>query len=516
MSAHANSPARTRPVDAGPWSGRAELGLLACCVGAGFATLLDSAVVTYAVPSLGTELAAPTSGVQWFLSIYSLTFGLGLVPGGRLGDALGRRRLFILGLVLFATGALGSAIAPGIWWAVAARALQGSGAGLISAQVLGIIQDRFTGLQRVRALAAYTAAGAAAAVVGPLSAALVLAVVPGGLAWRVVLALNLPFILATLLLTMRFIPDRARLARRPDLDLPAITLVAAFVLLVTVPVVDPGIEGGRLWGIVGVCCVLVVATGLWERSYAARGRTPLFVPALMTSRGFVLGNLIALLWFGGLLAHSTVLTIYLLQGLGWSPLLVAAALIPGALVRVAASSLSSRVYARLGARTLPIALAVQAAGLAALVLVCTTFTQAPFVAAMVAIEIVLSMASAVFEPPMRAITLGFASVAHHGVAAAFLQLTQRLSATFCVALVTGVMLTADLRTVTADGLQHGVLICFGLVLVACVLSFSPALRATAQTHGASPDGAHAIRAARADPGLQQEHPGDTSVRCPAG
>ncbi|GAB3833591.1 MFS transporter [Dactylosporangium cerinum] len=415
----------------------AELGLLACCAGAGFATLLDSVVVTYAVPLLGTGLDAPTSGIQWFLSIYSLTFGLGLVPGGRLGDALGRRVLFIVGLVVFAIGALTSAAAPGIWWAVAARALQGLGAGLISAQVLGIIQDQFHGLRRVRALAAYTGAGAAAAVVGPLGAALVLAVAPGHLAWRAVLALNVPFIAATVALTVRFIPHRPPAPKRVDLDLPAIVLVGAFVALVTVPVIDPGIDGGQLWSIVGGCLALAVATGVWEHRYATRGHTPLFVPQLLTSRGFVVGNLTALLWFGGLLAHSTVLTIYLLQGLGWSPLLVAAALIPGALARVAASSASSRVYARLGARTLPAALMVQAAGTAALAVLSTTLTGAGLVTALITIEIILSVASAVFEPSLRAITLSFAPATHHGVAAAFLQLTQRLSATFCVALVTG-------------------------------------------------------------------------------
>ncbi|GAA2580328.1 MFS transporter [Dactylosporangium fulvum] len=464
--------------------------MLACCAGAGFATLLDSAVVNYAVPHLGTELAAPTSGVQWFLSVYSLTFGLGLVPGGRLGDALGRRVLFVLGLALFAIGALASATAPGIWWAVAARAVQGLGAGLISAQVLGIIQDQFTGLRRVRALAAYSAAGAAAAVVGPLGAGLVLAAAPDYLAWRAVLALNLPFVVATLLLTIRFIPRRTRHAQRVDLDLPAIILVAGFVLLVTVPVIDPGIDGSRLWAVVGACAVLAAATGAWEYRYAARGRTPLFVPALMTSRGFVVGNLIALLWFGGLLAHSTVLTIYLLQGLGWSPLVVAAALIPGALARIAASSVSSRVFGRLGVRTLPVALVTQVAGTAALVAVSTTFTRNAFIAAIIALEIIIGIASAILEPPLRAITLSFAPATHHGVAAAFLQLTQRLSATFCIALVTGVVLTTDLQIVTADGLQHGLLICFGLVVVACVLSFSPALRIAAQSHGTAPDAAN--------------------------
>ncbi|MEV0568819.1 MFS transporter [Dactylosporangium sp. NPDC050588] len=299
--------------------GRSDLGLLACCAGAGFATLLDSVVVTYAVPLLGTTLDAPTSGVQWFLSIYSLTFGLGLVPGGRLGDAHGRRTLFIVGLVVFAAGALAAAAAPGIWWAVAGRAVQGLGAGIVSAQVLGIVQDRFTGLRRVRALAAYSAAGAVAAVIGPLGAALALGVLPDRLAWRAVLALNLPFVAAVIALTIRFLPRRPPAAQRISLDLPAIVLVGAFVVLVTVPVIDPGIDGGRLWTVVGACAGLAVATVAWERRYAARGRTPLFVPELLASRGFVAGNLIALLWFGGLLAHSTVLAVYLLQGLGWSP-----------------------------------------------------------------------------------------------------------------------------------------------------------------------------------------------------
>ncbi|MEU7870335.1 MFS transporter [Dactylosporangium sp. NPDC049140] len=466
--------------------GRTDLGLLACCAGAGFATLLDSVVVTYAVPLLGTTLDAPTSGVQWFLSIYSLTFGLGLVPGGRLGDAHGRRTLFIVGLVVFAAGALAAAAAPAIWWAVAGRAVQGLGAGLISAQVLGIIQDRFTGLRRVRALAAYSAAGAVAAVVGPLGAALALDVLPDHLAWRAVLALNLPFVLAVVLLTVRFVPHRPPAAQRISLDLPAIVLVGAFVVLVTMPVIDPGIDGGRLWTVVGVCVSLAAATVAWERRYAARGRTPLFVPQLLASRGFVAGNLIALLWFGGLLAHSTVLTVYLLQGLGWSPLLVAAALIPGALARVAASSVSSRIYARLGARTLPAALVIQAGGTGVLATVSTTGTGAALVTTIIAVELLIGSASAIFEPPLRAITLSFAPPTHHGVAAAFLQLTQRLSATFCIALVTGVALAGDLRTVTPVGLRHGLLICFGFVLAACLLSFSPALRGTAAAHRALP------------------------------
>ena len=99
---------------------------LLCCLGAGFGTLVDASVITYTVPYLGSELQAETNGVQWFLAAYSLSFGLGLVPGGRLGDVYGRRGLFIVGLAIFVLGAVASGLAPTIWIAVAGRLVQGS------------------------------------------------------------------------------------------------------------------------------------------------------------------------------------------------------------------------------------------------------------------------------------------------------------------------------------------------------------------------------------------------------
>jgi MFS family permease len=109
------------------------------------------------------------------------------VPGGRLGDAFGRRGLFVAGLLVFIVGGFTAAGAADVWWVVAGRVIQGFGAGLISAQVLGVIQDLFAGPRRVRALAAYTSAGAAAALVGPLAAAALLTWLPPEWAWRAVL-----------------------------------------------------------------------------------------------------------------------------------------------------------------------------------------------------------------------------------------------------------------------------------------------------------------------------------------
>ena len=373
---------------------------LACCLGAGFATLLDSVVLSFAVPSMTETLGASTAQVQWLLASYSLTFGLGLVPGGRLGDAFGRRGLFVAGLAVFIVGGCTAAGATGVWWVVAGRVIQGFGAGLISAQVLGVIQDLFAGPRRVRALAAYTSAGAAAALVGPLAAAALLTWLPEEWAWRAVLLLNLPFALATLVLALRHLPAATRHGTRLDLDLPGVVLLGALAVLVTLPVIDPGAHALALVAIAVAVPALVALLVGWERRYSRRGKVPLVAPALVRQPGFLVGNGVALLWFGSVIAHGTVLTLYLIQGTGIPSLAVAQLL----------------------------------------------------------------------EPPLRAVTLGFAPAGFHGVAASFLQLTQRLSATFCVAVASGLLFWGADAAMTPRSFVVSLLFCAVLLALAAALA----------------------------------------------
>ncbi|MBW9120242.1 MFS transporter [Microbacterium trichothecenolyticum] len=123
---------------------------------------------------MSATLGGSTAGVQWLLASFSLTFGLGLIPSGRLGDVYGRRPLFLVGLGIFLVGGVAAVAAPTMAVLVAARFVQGLGAGVISAQVLGAIQDLFTGRSRLSALAAYTAVGGLAGVLGPVLAAALL------------------------------------------------------------------------------------------------------------------------------------------------------------------------------------------------------------------------------------------------------------------------------------------------------------------------------------------------------
>ena len=161
-----------------------------------------------------------------------------------------------------------------VWWVVAGRVIQGFGAGLISAQVLGIIQDLFAGPRRVRALAAYTSAGAAAALVGPLAAATMLTLLPPEWAWRGVLLLNIPFAVATLVLALRYVPAAPRRPRRLDLDVPGVVLLGALAVLVTLPVIDPGAHSVALVAVAVAVPVIVARAGGLGAAVRAPGQGP--------------------------------------------------------------------------------------------------------------------------------------------------------------------------------------------------------------------------------------------------
>jgi len=176
---------------------------LAVLCTAQFVDVLDVNAVLVALPSLGRDLGLRGGGLQWVITAYVIVFGAGLLPAGRLADALGRRRVFAAGMAVFTAASAACAVAPGAGVLVPARALQGLGAALTAPAALALIVDAFpAGRPRERAVAAWTAVaalgGAAGVVLGGLIA--------GTLGWRWVFLINLPVGLATLALTPRVLP----------------------------------------------------------------------------------------------------------------------------------------------------------------------------------------------------------------------------------------------------------------------------------------------------------------------
>ncbi|MGI5240828.1 MFS transporter [Dactylosporangium sp. CA-139066] len=442
--------------------GRSRRVVLLVCLGAGWTTLLDQSILNVNLPAIRAALGAGDGALQWIMAGYSLTFGLALVPAGRLGDMFGRRGLFAGGLALFAAGGIVAAGADRAWLVAAARLVQGVGAGTVNPQIIGLIQDLFRGRERARALGAYAVIGGLSGSVGPPLGGLVLQLAGPDPGWRLVLLANLPFALVTVPLAWRCLPAGRPAGRRADLDAPGLLLLGAATVAVILPLV--GTAGGWRWA--ALAAVAAAGFVAWERRYAARGRTPVLLPALTRSRGYVLGTLVAMCHFGATLALNLVLSLFLQDELGFAPLAAAAMSLPGAVGFAAASAAGAAVLARFGRPGVTVAIAVAAGGVAVDALAVALLPAPWLIAALAAGQLVTGAAGGLVNAPNQALTLEHAPSGAGGLSAGILQLSQRLVASVGIAAATALSLRGPGRA----ALLHGVLLCLALVLAALGLS----------------------------------------------
>ncbi|GDY78885.1 hypothetical protein SAV31267_083700 [Streptomyces avermitilis] len=298
---------------------------------AGVTTLLDQSVLNIAVPALRQSLEAGSTDVQWIVAGYSLTFGLMLVPGGSLGDVHGRKGLFLVGLSVFVLFGVIAATGVRPEMVIAARLMQGAGAGLVNSQVIGTLQDVFTGQDRARALGLYAVTGGLAAALGPALGGTLVAAFGPELGWRLCLLLSTPCGVITLWLAALWLPR----ARRPDgrsrLDWWGLLWVGALTLTLMLPFISTPSSGGEaaLWA--GAAVVLTACFVLGQRLRVRAGRAPLVHPSLARSLPYTLGTAVAMASFGSSLAATLVLTMFLQSGLGLSAPAAALVTLPAAL-----------------------------------------------------------------------------------------------------------------------------------------------------------------------------------------
>ncbi|WSF98959.1 MFS transporter [Nocardia vinacea] len=447
---------------------RARLEVLVC-VCAGFATLLDSSVLGITVPALRAGLRADAGQVQWLLASYSLTFGLALVPAGRLGDVLGRRRLFLAGIAVFAVSAVCAALANGPWPVVAARLCQGAGAGVISSQVLGIIADRYTGVGRAKALAAYGVAAGLAGMVGPITAGAILGAAGPDLGWRLVLLLNVPFALLTLVGGAVLLRRDRTVRGSARFDAVGLVMLAAATLLLLLPMVSSAGRGRAVVCVAGSLAMLAVFWW-WERRYARSGGAPVLLPALAAARGYTLGTAVAMFWFGAIVSLNTVMTLYLVEGLGLGAVQAALVMVGGSVMMALASGFGWRIVTKFGRMTVVCALVLQC-GVVTGYIVAVEVIPRPAVFFVVALLAAASGTAGGFvDAPNRAMTLEYAPNGANGVAAGFLQLAQRLSATVALTGVSGLYLAATGSRIGGAGhaISPALTVCLAMVVLSLV------------------------------------------------
>lgn len=286
-----------------------------------FLIVLDFFIVNVTIPSMQTGLRASASAVEWVVAGYGLTFAVFLISAGRLGDRIGRRRAFSIGLALFVLASASCGLAPDASVLVGARLAQGLAAALISANVLSLLGVLYTGPSRVRAITVYGMVMGVAAAGGQLVGGLLIDANVAGSGWRSVFLINVPVGVAALALALWLIPE-SRAERTKHIDLVGVALVTLGLTALVLPLVQGRQLGWPAWTWVslGAAPILLAALGAHQRWLAGRGGAPLLDPALVGIGSLRTALATQLSFWCGQAAVFLVLALYLQDGRGLDPL----------------------------------------------------------------------------------------------------------------------------------------------------------------------------------------------------
>ncbi|WP_235503394.1 MFS transporter [Aeromicrobium sp. Root495] len=323
--------------------------ILAVTLVVGFMSLLDVTIVNVAIPSIQEGLDSNASTVQWVVSGYALTFGLTLVAGGRLGDAYGRRRLMVVGLVAFVVSSAAVGFAPNAELVVLARLAQGAAAGFLTPQSSGLIQQLFSGAERGRAFGYFGLTVSLASATGPLLGGAIIGVAGEENGWRLLFLVNVPIGLVALVAVALLVPGRDHDAKNERIDVVGAVLLGLSVLCLLYPLVS--VESGARLPLVLLVGVPLFgwAFGAWEHRLRRLGHAPLLdVELLRTLPGYSSGLLIGALYFTGFTGVFLTASVWLQDSRDVSALHAGLLLTPFAAGSAISSPLAGRFVSTVG------------------------------------------------------------------------------------------------------------------------------------------------------------------------
>ena len=322
--------------------------LVLVCI-AQFMVVLDATITNVALPSIQTGLDFSTSSLQWVVNAYTLAFGGFLLLGGRAADFVGRRRLFVLGVIVFTAASLVCGLSQSSEMLIAARALQGLGAAMVSPAALSIVTTTFReGPERAKALSVWAAIAVGGAAIGLLMGG----VLTEYLSWEWVFFVNVPVGVIAILLSLRFIPE-SRQADTNGVDvLGAITVTAGLTLLVyaIVKTQDYGWASAETIGMAIGAAALLTAFVLIE----LRSKAPLVRLGIFRQRSLTGANLAMLAVTGGMFAIFYFASLYVQQTLGFTPVQAGLAFLPLTAGIILFSGIAQQLVGRVGVK--PVAL----------------------------------------------------------------------------------------------------------------------------------------------------------------
>jgi EmrB/QacA subfamily drug resistance transporter len=333
--------------------------ILACL--AQFMVILDVSVVNVALPAIRNHLGFTEADLQWVVNAYTVTFAGFLLLGGRAADLLGRRRVFVTGLAMFALASLAGGFADSQVLLIAARAVQGLSGAVIAPASLSILTTTFPeGAARNRAVGIWGAMGGAGGAAGVLLGGILTDL----LSWRWILFINVPIGLLAALCAQRLIAEGRNAERSSGFDLAGAVSATLGLSLLVLGIVRTDVTG---WGAPGTLALMgggVVLLGAFVAIEARFARQPLMPLRIYSSRTLSAANVVVLLLGAAVFAMWFFLSLYLQQVRGYSPIRAGLAFLPMTLCIVACTTIVSRLVTRVGPKPLLVAgMVIEAVGL---------------------------------------------------------------------------------------------------------------------------------------------------------
>jgi len=447
-------------------SGPGRWVVAATVLGSGMASI-DATVVGIALPTIGRQFHADVTELQWVTNAYTLTLAGLLLLGGSLGDRFGRRRLFMLGTVWFAVASMLCGLAPSAQALIAARALQGVGAALLTPGSLAILQASFAPADRPRAIGAWAGLGGVATAIGPSVGGWLI----GAVSWRLIFFINAPVAVAVFAIASRHVPESRDRTAAGRVDVLGAVLVSAGLAGVVYGLTEAAARG---WAStvtiasVAIGGVLLVGFIVAE----SRRRAPMMPLGVFRSGQFSGANAVTFVVYGGLGGALFLLPIQLQEAVGFTPLMAGTALLPITIIMLTLSSRSGALAARIGPRLqMSVGPLIVAAGLALMARIGVGGGYTPEVLPAV---VVLGFGLAVTVAPLTAAVLAAAPTHNSGIASAINNDVARVAALIAVAVLPSVAgLTGDSYlhpAIFSAGFHRAVLIAAGACVVGAAIA----------------------------------------------
>ena len=443
---HEKEPGEDRPVEAGRQvtirSTQGRWILTASILGSGLAGI-DATVVNVALPEIGRALDSPFSGLQWTVTAYTLTLASFILLGGSLADRFGRRRLFIIGVVWFASASLLCGLAPSITTLIAARALQGVGAALLTPGSLAMIQASFVPEDRSRAIGAWSGLSGVATAIGPFLGGWLVETV----SWRWIFLINAPLAvvvvaivvvaivvvaIVVVAIVLRHVPETRDPGAATVIDVPGAGLGVLALGGVTYALVEQPDRGLGSWPVLTAAvlgALAIVGFVLVER----RTRHPMLPLTMFASRQFSAANLVTFTVYGGLGAVFFLLLIQLQVVGGFRPIAAGLSILPITIVMLLLSARSGQLAYRIGPRLQMSLGPVVCAG--GLLLMLRIGPDASYAGDVLPGVLVFGLGLAVLVAPLTATALSAAPDEHAGLASGVNNMVARAAGLMAIAVL---------------------------------------------------------------------------------